>query len=205
MGELCSEHRVVVFDTSAIESSDAPKSARREYRDAFFLAQGLVTVNDVVNEAELRFANNYRFMELIRSRRATLDTVQNEYRALFEYVDPQARERGMHLNRFGKEKAFPNTDAKVATLALLLAKTIKNVAFISSDRALNDLLYDQCVDSRLPEKVHPVSIYYFWQTEGTFVPYSLKDRRATYGTPRGAESSCHDKSVPRGAIAPAGA
>lgn len=191
ISELVAEHNVVVFDTSILDPSCATTERRRIYRDSLFAAsrsEGLATVKDVYNEAHARFSNNYQFLDMVRKKCISLEPMQQEYLKIFKYVLPQAKKKGMHLNRDGTEKAFPNTDAKLASLALLVSTEVDDVAFISGDRALNDLVYDQTVDKNLPVAVKPISIYYFWQPEITFSPYSLAFRRATYGSSRRAVS-----------------
>lgn len=176
--EIVNEHTHVVVDTSVILRLYTFQSVSRTYFDQFreILRESkhtFFTTKEVIKEATAkRNLKKFRGLRLKVYNRPLesqwiVDTLE-------KYLTPRARHFGILKGRNAKV----NTDIRLAALAFSLVYDSNTVAFLSSDRPLNGLLYSILEDLRRGESYrHPclcrgeLNVYSLVQKVGTFIPY----------------------------------
>jgi len=187
LSELVAAHHRIVFDNSFLDATYAAPERRAEYKQELrktLTPERFSTVKPVVQEASRFFwwRDDVPFLRRLRESVPNLAKEQHTYCAFLDAILPVAHARGIIKDKWKGDR----TDAKVAALALTFAAHCPEVAFVSSDRALNDLVYDAVKNP--VRDVYAVNIFYFWREETKFTAYDLADRRLTYGTVRRAVS-----------------
>ncbi|MEK6849364.1 MAG: hypothetical protein AABY01_02215 [Nanoarchaeota archaeon] len=188
IGQVLERHKRVVFDTSILDAGESPHGLRYrgEIRRAM-KSDRLLTVKDVVYEAwtMLRHFRRDPLFERVQWHQRNLEAEQVTYVGFLEHLIKKAKEyeKTKSYAIINKKKDYPYTDVNVAALTMTLAHQFADVALVSSDRPLNELVLSECNNPTLPKEVHPIAVYSFFQKTANYVPYA-------------EEKTWHPKSFP---------
>ena len=184
----------VVLDTNVIDSvtigRNASLSERFRYRNdlgaALLRSKRIVTSPQIMEEmsdAVSNLSDVYNsFFELTPIRVVYPGELGGRYEIFYEHLKPLAEEVGI-VKTF---KKFPYADVQLAAVALSLCSPKKKVAFLSTDMALNDLVYSFVAGVRnsafdLPVGLGMFKPYRFSSRAGntfyTFLPHSISRER----------------------------
>ncbi|MEN9626767.1 MAG: hypothetical protein RL557_1095 [archaeon] len=183
--EILGEFKFVALDTSVLGISNNFWENRRhrrrlaplfkKYSERIFLP--LYIKLEMSHQDEL-------FLRTVDPKEYCPGVFRSEYDSLFHYFSHEAAHAGI-VDHF---KAEPFADVKIAAMTFTLALNPNRVAFLSSDRALNKLVYHTAhaieegnYPDRFPCMVRgTITPYSFVQRANLFIPYAFEDEGETF-------------------------
>ena len=180
--EIVEENKFVVIDNSALSPSNASESLQCHYfeelKELIKRDKTIYTTRDVILES--RCYNAPKQLSKLQLRKFNDRGHSNPFEPLVRYLTPKAKQLGLIEER----KKYPMTDVNLAASAFALAYYPNKIAFLSSDRRLNELVYSttQEIKNGYP-KGFPcliqgqIEVYSFIQRHATFLPYIFDDRQ----------------------------
>lgn len=172
---LAGTYERIIFDTSALEATHAPrdlkKAYKRELREAIKRYKNIHTIDEVFIESRVVQLNSPHEMGIRKIRQ---DLYEPFFSQFFDYLEPKANEEGL----VGPRQAFYQTDVKLASLVFAMsAKEPERTLFASSDRALLDFVDLNANVIRSNEKGLPtlqgrIILYTFIQKFAQFFPHT---------------------------------
>ncbi len=180
--EIVEENKFVVIDTSILSPSNASESLQSRYIEELKKLikndKTIYTTKDIILESQCY--NSPEHLSKLQLRKFNERRNSSPFELLVKYLTPKARKLGI----IEGWKKYPMADVNLAALAFTLAYAQNKVAFLSSDRRLNELVYSttQEIKDNYP-KGFPcliqgqIEVYSFIQKHATFLPYFFDDKR----------------------------
>lgn len=183
--EILNEYRFVVIDTSVV-SVKGNSAQKEQYKKNF--------ISTVRSHPERVFMpvsilhEIYRYDQKIQQRARLTGYNPGIYRSIYQSFFEYFKEEADIMEIIDASKENPFADVKIVAMAFTLATNENKIAFLSSDRILNELVYkttiitnEECCRKQFPYSIlGEITPYSFVQRVGLFIPYVLEKEGKTF-------------------------